>query len=119
MEWTPEIFASIITGSGIALYGLKRLGILNMDWTRNKNNNTDITITRKQRPECKDNFKMISGQIDTLETDRTEAKTLIETHEKRLDKGEENFKEIMAGIATITTQVGYLHSAEQKRNGDG
>lgn len=116
MSWiSPEVFGAFVTAGGVALYGLKRLGILKLEWTRNSKNN-HTAVSKDQRPECGRKFALLFYKIDTLGTDRTSNMTNIKAHEKRLDKGDEKFDKIMDGISTITTEVRFLAKTVQKIN---
>ena len=93
MIWTPEIFAGFISAGGISLYGLKRLGILNLSWTKNGKPNT---------------------KIDTLKDKAVRSETRIDEHEKRLDKHDEGFKEMYEMVKNTDTGVAVLLERTKK-----
>ncbi len=100
MIWTPEIFAGFVSAGGVSLYGLKRLGILNLDWRRNSN--------------PADSPKNYSVAIETLEEKSTVAEVKIAEHEKRLDKLDKAFEKMAGEVSTININVGILLDRTKK-----
>jgi hypothetical protein len=99
MDWTPEIFAAIATGGGGGLLLLKRLGVLNLAWTRNnKPKGNPAPVSHEVRNECLAKHEAFGAAIDQLETECTTSKTMIGQHEKRHDSHDQTFKEVIKKI---------------------
>lgn len=105
MNWTPEIFGGFVTAGGASLYLLKRLGILNLDWTRNKPNNPGNFIVHELRSDCKSAHEGFRTAIDQLEDNRTELKTKIEFHKERMDKQDVLIDKIFDKVDKTNTNV--------------
>lgn len=104
MEWDPKIFAAVATPLAVIAETVRRLGWLKIPITRNSKGNPEPVI-HAVRLECLAKHREFRASLDTLETDRTETKTKIESHKERIDKHDTEFKEMRTEFKEMRKEV--------------
>jgi len=110
MKWSPEILGAITAGGTAAAVFVRKMGWLELPLRRNGH---------AVRPECNELHNGFKASIGLLENDRTENKTMISQHEKRIDKQDLKFDKIMDGLSELKSTVVALTVEVKRVNGKG
>ena len=75
-------------------------------------------VEHAQRKDCRETFIALFNKLGTLEEAKTENKTNIKSHEKRVDRLEIDSREFVKMIEKMSVQIDFLFKQEKKRNGE-